>query len=54
VEKEAHHEAFGRLTAIRAAQAAAHASPEDRVDRIEIYGADGDLVYEADLKDITP
>jgi hypothetical protein len=53
--QEAKYEAFGRLTAMRAAQAVLRAgreNPETRVDRIEIYGADGTLVFEANLEDL--
>jgi hypothetical protein len=55
--QEAKYEAFGRLTAMRAAQAVLRAgreNPETRVDRIEIYGADGKLVFEANLGDVRP
>ncbi len=51
-EQEARYEAFGRLTALRAAQAilrAGRENPDTRIDRIEIYGADGKLVFEANL-----
>ncbi len=51
-EQEARYEAFGRLTALRAAQAILRAGRENletRIDRIEIYGADGKLVFEANL-----
>jgi hypothetical protein len=51
-EKEARHEAYGRLTAMRAQQAilrAGRENPDARIDRIEIYGEDGSLVFEADL-----
>ncbi|MBI2192050.1 MAG: hypothetical protein HYU36_08705 [Planctomycetes bacterium] len=54
-QQEAKYEAFGRLTAMRAAQAVLRAgreNPEARVDRIEIYGADGKLVFEANLGDV--
>jgi hypothetical protein len=53
--QEAKYEAYGRLTAMRAAQAVLRASrehPEARIDRIEIYGADGQLVFEANLVDV--
>jgi hypothetical protein len=53
--QEARYEAFGRLTAMRAAQAVLRAgreNPEARIDRIEIYGADGTLVFEANLGDV--
>jgi hypothetical protein len=55
--QEAKYEAFGRLTAMRAAQAVLRAgreNPETRVDLIEIYGADGKLVFEANLGDVRP
>jgi hypothetical protein len=48
-------EAYGRLTAMRAAQAVLRAgreNPEARIDRIEIYGVDGKLVFEASLEDV--
>lgn len=53
--QEAKYEAYGRLTAMRAAQAVLRAgreNPAARIDRIEIYGADGKLVFEANLKDV--
>ena len=49
------YEAFGRLTAMRAAQSVLRAgreNPEARIDRIEIYGADGKLVLEANLGEV--
>ena len=51
-EQEAKYEAFGRITAMRAGQAilrAGRENPDTRIDRIEIYGADGKLVFEANL-----
>ncbi len=54
-QQEAKYEAYGRLTAMRAAQAVLRAgreNPEARVDRIEISGADAKLVFEANLKDV--
>ena len=51
-EQEAKYEAFGRITAMRASQAilrAGRENPDTRIDRIEIYGADGTLVFEANL-----
>ena len=54
-QQEAKYEAYGRLTAMRAAQAVLRAcreNPAARIDRIEIYGADGKLVFEANLKDV--
>ncbi len=51
-EKEARYEAYGRLTAMRASQAilrAGRENPDTRIDRVEIYGEDGSLVFEADL-----
>jgi hypothetical protein len=54
-QQEAKYEAYGRLTALRAAQAVLRAgreNPEARIDRIEIYGADGKLVFEANLEDV--
>ena len=50
--QEARLEAYGRLTALRASQAilrAGRENPDTRIDRIEIYGIDGALVFEADL-----
>ncbi len=50
--QEARLEAYGRMTALRASQAilrAGRENPDTRIDRIEIYGADGALVFEADL-----
>ncbi len=47
---EAEIEAYGRFTAMRAAQAVLNAGRENRIDRIEIYGADGRLVFETDLR----
>ncbi|RJP21198.1 MAG: hypothetical protein C4529_08015 [Deltaproteobacteria bacterium] len=54
-QQAAKYEAYGRLTAMRAAQAVLRAgreNPEARIDRIEIYGADGKLVFEANLEDV--
>lgn len=54
-QQEVKYEAFGRLTAMRAAQAVLRAgreNPDARIDRIEIYGADGKLVFEANLEDV--
>ena len=51
-QKEANFEAYGRLTAMRASQAilrAGRENPQTRIDRIEIYGEDGNLVFEEDL-----
>jgi len=51
--QEAKYEAFGRLTAMRAAQAVRRAgreNPDARIDRVEIYGADGKLVFEAKIQ----
>ena len=51
-EQEARYEAYGRLTAMRASQAilrAGRENPQTRIDRIEIFGEDGTLVFEADL-----
>lgn len=51
-EQEARYEAYGRLTAIRASQAilrAGRENPQTRIDRVEIYGEDGTLVFEEDL-----
>ena len=51
-EQEAKYEAFGRLTAMRAGQAilrAGRENPDTRIDRIEIYGEDGTLVFETNL-----
>ena len=50
--QEARLEAYGRLTAMRASQAilrAGRENPDNRIDRVEIYGADGTLVFEADI-----
>ena len=50
--QEARLEAYGRLTAMRASQAilrAGHENPDTRIDRVEIYGADGTLVFAADI-----
>jgi len=50
--QEAKYEAFGRLTAMRAGQAilrSGRENPDTRIERIEIYGADGTLVFEANL-----
>ena len=50
--QEARLEAYGRMTALRAGQAilrAGRENPDTRIDRIEIYGTDGALVFEADL-----
>ena len=50
--QEARLEAYGRLTAMRASQAilrAGRENPDTRIDRVEIYGADGTLVFAADI-----
>ena len=50
--QEARLEAYGRLTAMRASQAilrAGRENPNTRIDRVEIYGADGELVFAADI-----
>ncbi len=52
VQQEARLDAYGRLTAMRASQAilrAGRENPETRIDRVEIYGADGELVFAADI-----
>ncbi len=51
-EQEARYEAYGRLAAMRASQAilrAGRENPQTRIDRIEIFGEDGNLVFGADL-----
>ena len=51
-EQGAKYEAYGRLTAMRASQAilrAGRENPDTRIDRVEIYGQDGTLVFEADI-----
>jgi len=51
-EKEARYDAYGRLTAMRASQSilrAGRENPQTRIDRIEIFGEDGNLVFEANL-----
>jgi hypothetical protein len=51
-EREAEVEAFGRMTAMRAAQAIARSgkgSKLEKATRLEIFGADGELLFEADL-----
>ena len=50
--KEARLEAYGRLTAMRASRAilrAGRENPDTRIDRVEVYGADGELVFAADI-----
>ena len=50
--QEARIEAYGRLTAMRVSEAilrAGRENPGNRIDRIEIYGADDTLIYEADI-----
>jgi len=50
--QEARIEGYGRLTAMRASQAILRAgrdNPNMRIDRVEIYGAAGMLVFEADI-----
>jgi len=50
--QEARLEAYGRLTAMRASQAilrAGRENPDTRIDRVEVYGADGELVFAADI-----
>ena len=52
---EAEHEAYGRLVATRAAQAVLRSGREcsaARVDRIELYDAEGKPVFEANLKEL--
>jgi hypothetical protein len=51
--QDAKYEAYGRLTAMRAAQAVLRAgreNPSTQIDRIDIYGADGKLVFEANCR----
>ena len=51
-EQGAKYETYGRLTAMRASQAilrAGRENPDTRIDRVEIYGQDGTLVFEADI-----
>ncbi len=51
-EQAAKYEAYGRMTAMRASQAilrAGRENPDTRIDRVEIYGADGTLVFAADI-----
>ncbi len=51
-QQEARLEAYGRLTAMRASQAilqAGRENPDTRIDRIEVYGADGEIVFAADI-----
>jgi hypothetical protein len=48
--QEAEIEAYGRLTALRATHAIAKSGAQlQNVTRLEIYGADGTLIFEADL-----
>lgn len=50
--QEAEIEAYGRLTALRATQAIARSGAGSKLQnatRLEIYGADGKLVFEANL-----
>ena len=51
-EDEAKLEAYGRLAATRAAEAVLRVGREKPgmpIDRIEIYGADGEVLYQAKL-----
>ena len=51
-KREAQLEAYGRLTAMRASQVIARGvvgGDSKYVSRVEIYGKDGQLVFEADL-----
>ena len=51
-QQEAEIEAYGRLTALRATQAIARSGAGSKLQnatRLEIYGADGTLVFETDL-----
>ena len=51
-QREAEVEAYGRIVALRAAQAIARSGAGSKLQnatRIEIYGADGEVVFEADL-----
>jgi len=51
-QQEAEIEAYGRLTAMRATQAIARSGVGSKLQnatRLEIYGADGKLVFEANL-----
>lgn len=51
-QQEAEIEAYGRLTALRATQAIARSGAGSKLQnatRLEIYGADGNLVFETDL-----
>ena len=51
-QQEAEIEAYGRLTAMRATQAIARSGAGSKLQnatRLEIYGADGKLVFETDL-----
>lgn len=50
--QEARLDAYGRLTAMRASQAilrAGRENPDTRIGRVEIYGADGTLVFAANI-----
>ena len=52
-EREAEIEAFGRLTAMRAAQAIARSGSRlQEATRIEILGGDGKVLFESDLPTI--
>ena len=54
-QREAEIEAYGRLVALRATQAIARSGAGSKLQnatRLEIYGADGKLVFEANLEDI--
>jgi hypothetical protein len=51
-EREAEIEAFGRMTAMRASQAIARSGAGSKLDKathLEIYGAKGELLFEAEL-----
>ena len=47
-EQEAKYEAYGRLTVMRAAQVRRD-HPDAGIDRVEVCGADGTIVFERDL-----
>ena len=55
--QEARLEAYGRLTAMRASQAILRASrenPDTRIDRVEVYGADGEVAMPIQHRRMAP
>ncbi len=52
IEREAEIDAFGRMTAMRAAQAIAQSGAGSKLEqatRLEVYGRDGEMLFGAEL-----